>query len=490
MNKYLRFMLLGLMALAAGRAVHAQSASDYSITEFKLTNSSAALPVYTNLSTKPIYNLSFKITRRSTAGIYDPAIYLVGYLTGAYAYDTQAAATLNYPSGGWVNNGDGTVTALYTGTIRLGANDIANNSHTGLQAVIVFPGTGGPGVSSNTIALTPTAQAGAVTVTSLRVNGATSIPLSATATNVTYTLTLSKDRGFSDDINVYLRGSTAGGALSALINASLFQAPTTTVSPGATAGWTESGTRLLYTVNKTFSLSSANVGANDDRLVAQAFDAYTNTLLGSNGPVLLTRPTVACSDDVLLQNTSSLTGTVTSGHNIVAGANVNAAAAAGDVVVPAGTTVAFAARNEIQLAPGVSIQPGAAFSATIDGAVCSVVRFADDPPTSTSATADAPSASARTAATPLAARSLADARAELLTLYPSPAQTTLTVGLPLAGAGPRQAIIYNAAGAEVLRANLPGPQTTLDVHALPVGLYQLRTSYEGQALTRRFSIGR
>ncbi|WP_257722085.1 T9SS type A sorting domain-containing protein [Hymenobacter sp. PAMC 26628] len=70
-------------------------------------------------------------------------------------------------------------------------------------------------------------------------------------------------------------------------------------------------------------------------------------------------------------------------------------------------------------------------------------------------------------------------------LYPNPAATELHLALP-AGALARSLAVVDALGRTVLAGRDLGPRATLNIAALPAGLYVVRVATAGGQLTQHF----
>ena len=68
--------------------------------------------------------------------------------------------------------------------------------------------------------------------------------------------------------------------------------------------------------------------------------------------------------------------------------------------------------------------------------------------------------------------------------YPNPARGSFTVLRPL-GVKVAGAVLLNALGQVVQTLALPTPETSVDLHGLPTGIYTLRLTLDGQPVTRR-----
>lgn len=75
--------------------------------------------------------------------------------------------------------------------------------------------------------------------------------------------------------------------------------------------------------------------------------------------------------------------------------------------------------------------------------------------------------------------------AATLTLYPNPVTESLTIALP-GGSRPAEARIYSAIGQLVRTTTLPAGTSTLDVSALPSGIYQIQVIGDKQTTVKKF----
>jgi|GEM_PF-4441100 len=491
MKNLVRLLLLWLVALVASLNAQAQSASDYSLTDFKINSLTTPVKLYSKVNTSRILKFSVTVTHSSNVAAIQPQIYLVGKATSiTYDYDREAQY-----SGATTSRALTYVSNVYEGSIVLNYGDMYYSSgaikHDGIQAVVYCCGYGGPlPASSAKIGITPaTSSAGAVTFQDFAISNATpnngaNVTVTANPDNKTYSLTVFKDIAYTDEIYINLKGKSSSGTSASINSGSL------SISNSNWASYDSN--RLVYSfTNKTIQLSTADIGSNDYQLVVLA-TGYTNPtgeVIGSSSPINLYRPPVACGDDVLLQNTSKLSGNIVSGGNLRAGRMVTNTTQ-GDVLIKASTTVSFVASNEVRMEDGFAVESGASFSAIQNGGQCSVARFRSDS-TDISVAPDSPTAAQRTSTIlQTATATNTNVESRIAGVYPNPAQSVLTVVLPAGSVNSSQAIIYNNAGAEVLRADLTGVQTTFDVHNLAPGIYNLHTIDKGQAVNRRFSIVR
>lgn len=476
-------LLLWLVALLFRQAAYAQSVT---LSDFKIDDSTNPVKVYGSVSasrdakftakaTSSSYampNLNVTIQRTGSAGqSIVPNVFGTSYSNVVQTWNGQAYV--------------GVVTI--EGTVRIDNATALYGGYNALRAV----NTSGGSVTSSSSSISmqyiadPTAPP-AIAITNFTINNQSTVDISATPKTVTYRLTLSKDPGYTDGFTVLLRGVSSSGPASAPINSTYFYAP----GGGVTAGWTKSGGQLVFSVAVQFNLSTADVGASDVRLVAHASSSQ-NYLIGSSsnastlGYVALNRISVPCISDVFLQNTTSLTGTITSGKSIFAGRAVTSTTN-GDVVIGTGVTAEFVARESVALEAGFSAAAGATFSAYLDGSVCSTARLAEEEPSEPAQYATVRN-EARRANEPV---TMSEPASQQVTIYPNPAQNELVISLANNQEGARKVVIYDSYGTAVQRTTMPSEQAKLNVQGLESGIYYLHVTQDGQTIKTRFSIAR
>jgi hypothetical protein len=478
--KKIYFQAVCLLATLVGAE---KASAQVTLSDFKVDNATA-INVYSGMGTTRRASFTLKMTRavNTAAPVFTPTLYLVGGNFPEQPANSVSITTQPYWS---YDSATGQYVATMAGTFPLGYSDVAGRLHTGVQVVLSNNSS-----RSNTVGITEVtppdyAQKPPITITNFQVNGTTAaVDVSAKARTVTYSMTLAKDPGFTDDFKVLIQGVTYNGVID--ITAA-------SVGTSSSNDWAFTGTKRTYAFSFNAPLSTSNLSGNDDRLTAQA-GSYANALLGSAGTyVRINRVAIPCATDIYVQNNSNLTGTTTSGKGLYAGYAVTSSANGG-VIVRNGATAALVAREIIDLRDGFSVEAGATFQAYIDGGVCSTGRYAADSASQAEAsvaTATAERLMAPTGPKAVAAGELAaDAQDLKLAIYPNPAQNKLTISLPHIGDEARQVAIYNAQGAQVYRALLATTQQEIDVQSLSTGIYYLQVSQQGKTLKTSFTVAR
>ncbi|MDB5267499.1 MAG: hypothetical protein JWP58_539 [Hymenobacter sp.] len=466
-------LLLALVALLGSQRAQAQ----VTLSEFKIDNATA-VKFYTTSNTTRTANFTVKASRPiSSVDIPNIRIYLVGYNP-----ENQLSAAVSM-TGNWSYNNTGTaMVATYTGSFQLIYATTGFGNYTGLQA-INFVGINA-GNRSSVIPITYISNPNtAITLTNYRINDPTTSPnnglsvnVNSVSRNVTASVTLSKDAGYTDEFLLRIGGNNAAGI--------------TTTYQTVSSAWTLNSTgQKTCSVSWPFSVSTSNVAVQNTQLLIQAVTSSSGLLLGTGtSTVAINRladpPSTPCISDVFLQNVT-FTGTKSSGQDLYAGRAVTSGTA-GDVVILSGATATFNARKTIALLDGFSAQAGSTFSAYPDGAACSSLVAGDTSAAPSYRLAQGPKLQAPAQSQEVASVSV---RLETADVYPNPATSQFDVNLPNNGSE-RTLHIYNGMGYEVKRTTLAPGQTTVDIRSLAPGVYNLMSTSEGASFKAHFRVVR
>jgi len=463
-------LLLGFMTILFGHKAYAQ----VTLSEFKV-DGATSIKVYTTVNTPRLATFTVKLTRPFSS-IDNPSVRvnLIGGLGGSEQEIIGGITITSQTS--WTGNGSNQSSTV-TGRMPADKFAVFSGYYTGVQAVALPGGSSTLLARSNAIPIiiiaNPT-NPPAITLTNFTVDNATSININENHRTVTYRVTLSKDPGYTDEFTIRVGGANGG----LVIPDTYFLTQNN--------GWTVSGNQRVYSVVKSFDISTGIVGPSATQLIAQAISGAF--LIGaSTNMVILNRVAtpIPCISDVYLQNITSLVGTKSAGKTLYAGRAVTATTN-GDVVIRTGTTAVFLAREQVVLADGFNVEPGADFSVSIHSNVCSTSRDGIAP----EETADAVKELSSPVPSPQLAQDTTPALKRMagsLKVFPNPVSSEMNVVLPEDGSA-HELRIYDSFGREAKRMILEPGKTKVDVHSLQPGIYYLHVQQQGNVVKTRFCV--